>query len=188
MKLKIILLYLFVSVSNAAPVYSSLGDVTNDSNPSIWENFNFDITSLISGASSAQLSFGLRNDYNSSSSTTSEVFFGVENSDYFVNFAYKAGGATSHWRNVELNIDGQLYLDQFGQFTNHLGDENLGTAWQGGGVATNILGETGHDASIYIMTATSAVPLPAAVWLFGSGLIGLISMRRKSQKMSGKYA
>ena len=31
----------------------------------------------------------------------------------------------------------------------------------------------------------SAVPIPAALWLFGSGLIGLLAMRRKSAKTSG---
>ncbi len=31
---------------------------------------------------------------------------------------------------------------------------------------------------------TSAVPVPAAVWLFGSGLIGLIGMRKKTSKVS----
>lgn len=30
------------------------------------------------------------------------------------------------------------------------------------------------------MTAVSAVPVPAAVWLFGSGLIGLVGMARRS--------
>ncbi len=30
----------------------------------------------------------------------------------------------------------------------------------------------------------SAVPVPAAVWMFGSGLVGLIGMRKKSSKIS----
>jgi len=34
----------------------------------------------------------------------------------------------------------------------------------------------------------ASVPTPAAVWLFGFGLVGLIGMRRKSSKLSGKYA
>jgi hypothetical protein len=34
----------------------------------------------------------------------------------------------------------------------------------------------------------TTVPTPAAIWLLGSGLIGLIGMRKKSAKLSGKYA
>jgi len=34
----------------------------------------------------------------------------------------------------------------------------------------------------------SAVPAPAAVWLFGSGLVGFIGLRKKSVKLSEKYA
>ena len=33
---------------------------------------------------------------------------------------------------------------------------------------------------------TSTVPAPAAFWLFSSGLVGLIGMRKKSVKLSGK--
>jgi len=39
-----------------------------------------------------------------------------------------------------------------------------------------------------ISYTTAAVPAPAAVWLLGSGLIGLIGMRKKSRKLTGKYA
>lgn len=34
------------------------------------------------------------------------------------------------------------------------------------------------------ISAPSAVPTPAVVWLLGSGLIGLVGMRRKSSKVS----
>jgi hypothetical protein len=38
------------------------------------------------------------------------------------------------------------------------------------------------DYSIEISGTASPVPLPAAVWLFGSGLAGLISLRKKFRK------
>jgi hypothetical protein len=38
---------------------------------------------------------------------------------------------------------------------------------------------TGCISSLYPTFAPSAVPLPAAVWLFGSGLVGLISVARR---------
>ncbi len=36
-----------------------------------------------------------------------------------------------------------------------------------------------YDAGTFQFEAVSSVPVPAAIWLFGSGLIGLIVMRRK---------
>ncbi|MEO1899651.1 MAG: PEP-CTERM sorting domain-containing protein, partial [Methylococcales bacterium] len=33
-------------------------------------------------------------------------------------------------------------------------------------------------------SAPAAVPVPAAVWLFGSGLMGLIAMRKKPSHLS----
>ena len=178
----LIIAVLFSShVVNAVPVYTALGNVTNNSTPSVWLNYTFDITSLISGSSNAELSFDLRNDWDRSFPTTSEVLFGVEASSYFVHFNYASGSDTSHWRNVTLNIDSLLYIDQFGAFNNHLGGELAGTAQQGAGIATNILGESGFDASTYVM---SLVPVPAAVWLFGSGLLGLVGVARR-KKQSG---
>ncbi|MDY6988798.1 MAG: VPLPA-CTERM sorting domain-containing protein [Thermodesulfobacteriota bacterium] len=38
---------------------------------------------------------------------------------------------------------------------------------------------TGIDGGQYQVTMTPAVPIPAAVWLLGSGLIGLVGIRRK---------
>lgn len=46
---------------------------------------------------------------------------------------------------------------------------------------------TGITGSQYIgldNVSVSAVPVPAALWLFGSGLIGLIGMKRKSSNGS----
>ena len=44
-----------------------------------------------------------------------------------------------------------------------------------------------EDIKVYAVwnqSSVSEVPIPAAVWLFGSGLIGLIGMRKKSSKIS----
>jgi len=45
-----------------------------------------------------------------------------------------------------------------------------------------------HSVSIDLPNTVNSVPVPAAVWLMGSGLIGLIGVRKKSVKSSGKYA
>ncbi len=52
---------------------------------------------------------------------------------------------------------------------------------------TTTISLTGTTGSQYIgldNVSVSAVPVPAALWLFGSGLIGLIGMKRKSSKAS----
>lgn len=171
----------------AAPIYTNVGTATNSTAPSEWLSYNFEITSFLSGTSSATLTFDLRNDAPFPqfipNSTTSQVQFGVENSRYFVHFSYLSGGDTSHWRNVELLIDGVKYTDQYDAFNNHLGDEFLGTAYQGGGVAYNILGETGFfDVSTYVMTP---VPAPSAMFLFGSGLLGILGIGRNLPRING---
>ena len=177
------LFIMFSPSSQAAPVYTEVGKATNPSAPSEWQGFSFDITSLISGASSALLSFDLRNDAppRKPDPTTSQVWFGIENSNYFVHLNYFSGRDTSHWRNVQLLVDGKLYVDQFGAYNNHLGDADYGTAWQGAWGVENIAGMTGKDASTFILNPAviSQVPVPAAVWLFGSALIGLIGSRKR---------
>ena len=50
----------------------------------------------------------------------------------------------------------------------------------GGGSRT--LDTTGTDLQVYAVWSPSAVvPVPAAVWLFGSGLLGLIGMARRKK-------
>ncbi len=40
------------------------------------------------------------------------------------------------------------------------------------------------DQQVFAVWSPSAVPVPAAVWLFGSGLIGLVGMKKRSSKFS----
>jgi hypothetical protein len=56
-----------------------------------------------------------------------------------------------------------------------------------------IEGTNNGNTSNFVMPAlrlntVSSVPAPAAVWLFGSGLIGLIGVRKKSSKISALSA
>ena len=57
-----IALFAFQANVTATPSYVDVSDVTNSTNPSLWQSESFDITSLAIGAADAKLSFDLRND------------------------------------------------------------------------------------------------------------------------------
>ncbi|MBL8702076.1 MAG: hypothetical protein JNK67_27075 [Alphaproteobacteria bacterium] len=163
--------------------WTPLGTVANASDPSVWELEVFDVTALIAGAGSAVLSFELRNDapaaLYTASATVTAVEFGVEGADYFARLAYAAGGNSSHWRDMRLALDGSLLRDQYGAFDDHRGDEYLGTAYQGGYPANNILGETGPDAGIYRLSAPAAgIPEPATGVVLAGALAALAARAR----------
>jgi hypothetical protein len=49
-------------------------------------------------------------------------------------------------------------------------------------LAMDVTGSLGDEAyGEMVFGATSAVPLPASVWLFGSGLLGLIGISRNKK-------
>lgn len=66
---------------------------------------------------------------------------------------------------VDSAIFSKIYLDAYNE-------ESNGINWEG-------------DASLSLLTsvdvASSPVPIPAAVWLLGSGLLGLGAMRRSGK-------
>lgn len=58
-------------------------------------------------------------------------------------------------------------------------DQLDGMSPTGGDFTTIILLGNGPDLDYFTMTFTSAVPVPAAAWLFGSALVGLAGVGRK---------
>ena len=156
----------------AAPIYTAIGQVSNNTNPSEWTRHEFDVTALIVGASNAVVSFDLRNDGPpfTPDNTISDVSFGVdtESPDYFLHLEYAGGNDFSHWRDVQLLLDGVLYRDQFASFNDHLGDPLLGTLSEGG---TNLP----FEATTYILS----VPEPSSAVLLALGFSGLGITRRR---------
>ena len=72
---------------------------------------------------------------------------------------------------VVLTITGQNITEDSFKFLNTAGAANVGAHLAGGSMSSAIT-----DVN------PSPVPIPAAVWLFGSGLIGLVGVRRRFSK------
>ena len=73
-------------------------------------------------------------------------------------------------------------------YTSLIGDVLLGQGLEVRLSRFGSVGETNFDNVTLEQTTVSAVPAPTAVWLLGSGLIGLIGMKKKPSKLSEKYA
>ncbi|MFH2063947.1 MAG: VPLPA-CTERM sorting domain-containing protein [Pseudomonadota bacterium] len=96
------------------------------------------------------------------------------------------------WNNIDVS-SADFMVDVGTQFTImlHGSDPNTslaGNSWgySGGSLwfvsGSNAPWENNWDLAFNTYVETSAVPIPAAAFLFGSGLIGLIGIRRRSNK------
>lgn len=192
------LLALASAAHGAPPVpgfasFAAIGDVSNDTNPGVWEHHGVDVTAWVAGASNAQLGFDFANDLEGTGSTATNVptnahlYFASDNGAYFLNFEYfrplddPFANSSSHLRDVRLVIDGVAFADQFGAFSNHFGNALLGTAGDGDGEGYNILGQTGFEARTYMLTPEVPEPETWALMLGGLGWLGGLARRRERQ-------
>ena len=80
---------------------------------------------------------------------------------------------------LAITADFNQGVDAFGNFANTPGfqttEDVLGTAFN------NFNGASFTSFKYDVVTST-VVPVPAAVWLFGSGLLGLVGVARRNQK------
>lgn len=174
--------------------FTAIGDVSNYTNPGVWEYHQIDISALVGGAAKAVLSFDFANDLAGTGSTSTNLptnahlYFAADSAAYYLNFEYfmvpatateAKGNASAHMRDVRLTVDGVSFIDQFGAINAHLGDALFGSAYDGDGDGQNILGQTGFDARTYVLT--SAVPLPPSfvLMLAGMGLMGGLGKKGK---------
>ena len=116
---------------------------------------------------------------------TNDLFENLNRSRYWAATPYRDG--------VDPCIDYPAYDVEF-NLTNDYGDR-AGFYWQWGftgwggihGPAFKTTLSGGniryawavHDGNVLVATATATVPVPAAIYLFGSGLIGLCGMMKK---------
>lgn len=117
--------------------------------------------------------------------TFQDVFFSNP-SDFFPQFL----GSVQHSANVStspvnflgstsanVNVGDVLIMETMLFVDNHLGtSENLGESW------TDFQNTLSSSLTTTTAGATiNAVPIPAAIWLFGSGLIGLVGVARRKK-------
>lgn len=90
-----------------------------------------------------------------------------------VNWAWLNGDpySYSNWAAGEPNMAGETVLQFFG---NGLG--NMQPTWN------NLGADNGAVKGYIVEWASNPVPLPGALWLLGSGLLGLAGWRRSRQK------
>jgi len=199
-------LFVLVAPVHAAPPpfasFSAIGNASNYTSPGVWQYGQVDITALVTGASSAVLGFDIANDLGGTGSTSTNLptnahlYFASDNGSHYMNFEWflvgdfgtpQYGNSSAHFRDVRLTIDGVTYRDQFGAFSNHLGDALLGTAGDGDGPGYNILGQTGFEARTYMLTAPVPEPGTYALMLAGLGVLGMASRRRAAGSLPSTH-
>jgi len=118
-------------------------------------------------------------------------FNGLSGQAYFdIDYAYDFGGAFDSW--IELydsnglllasNDDSFIEAGSFHGFDSFLGQElDLGEMYYLAVGSYSGLSDIpfGANYTLHISQSVSAVPVPAAVWLFGSGLIALAGLVRR---------
>lgn len=133
---------------------------TNDEVVALWSNFGINLSS-----SPAPLQTnGLNADMVNVVAIIGNIYPEWHPTDY----PYGAVGYTG-----DLHTNGTIYT--MGSY--YSSDINRTTYWTAGSTSTQ-----SYDQSINLgsyLVQTSSVPIPSTVWLFGSGLIGLIGLARR---------
>lgn len=89
---------------------------------------------------------------------------------------YQNSGGDTYFRSVmNWNDASSLPADNYGNGSNYFTFDTHTSEWQN--IATWYIA----GSAPAVNNAPSAVPVPAAAWLFGSGLVGLAGLRRRKQ-------
>ena len=153
--------------------YGSTGKALSSDNWLAGDYYQFQVNTQ--GASGISLSW---NQYGSGTSPKDfELQYSTDGTN-FTNFGAIAIAATSTWQSSTEDLSSIVGLnDQQSVFFRLLDLDS--TSISGGTV-----GVAGTDRidnfTVAAASQVSAVPLPAAVWLFGSGVLGLAGMRRRN--------
>jgi len=112
---------------------------------------------------------------------------GVAAPGIFGGFSISAPILLGETFDIRMELSGRAAAIAYGQYTRAWSDFDLGQSAYWGGIADvtvdgasvpfTLTSQSGHDWTQ--SSIPSAVPLPAAVWLFGSALLGLIGVGRR---------
>jgi len=139
------------------------GDVVTTSDDST-NGYDFIYTDLVSGG----LISGVSSDM-TTSSYTEEYNFGYDNNPNYFRYIY--GGSDSEHTRIESHCCTENYFSDA-----EIGDSFTGFEQAGTGSAS-----VSFIYSDLTLTSVSAVPLPAAAWLFISAIAGLAGAKRLSR-------
>jgi hypothetical protein len=158
-----------------------------------WDGYNIEIwnsanmgTVGYEGVQHAELNSHPAGDYSLYQGFSTDV-----DQTYEVSFAYRARNNVEETFEVGIVNDpadfGNTNVFSFGTLTSPYGEW---TTFTGTFIATsgysylyfNVLSPTGSEGNFLDDVAVSAVPVPAAVWLFSSALVGLVSFGRRNGK------
>lgn len=133
------------------------------------------------------------NSLNEFSTAGYEVLMDAVNADLWLSTYTAAITSGSTASEAELAAEAVAVLDEYtfndwnlltcsGETCNNAISSLAGTASVSFNVASGTIYAFGADATGNIYTDVNAVPVPAAVWLFGSGLISLIGVARRKAR------
>lgn len=106
----------------------------------------------------------------------------IENPGNGLEVFYDAGNKSGTWTSSKFTVDFITIKAGDGFVVYNVNSPEYISEYGSNGWSTALLGGKEVSHISFWGKNNSAVPVPAAVWLFGSGIVGLVGVRRKIRK------